>query len=148
MLGINKYKDKFSMYLRFGPSYNAQIASLQKGTSNKGWGTQGYGGFDITIMKKLKLHTDGNYSYTPSSEAFATSNEQFILNASISKSFFKKDDLKFTLSGNDLLNQNRGFRRFANSNMITQTNYNNISRYFMFGIVWDFNKMGGGVPQK
>lgn len=145
---INRYKDKSNFYLSFGPSYDAQISSLQKERSNKGWGASGYGGFDITLPKKIKLHTDGQYTFSPSSQAFATSNEQFILNASVTKSFFKKEDLKFTIRGNDLLNQNRGFDRSANSNMITQTSYNNISRYFMFSLVWDFNKMGGGAPQK
>ncbi len=147
-LNINRYKDKSEIYLSFGPSYNAQVASLQKERSNKGWGLQGWGGMSFTLPKKIKLQADGEYTYTPKSQAFNTSFEQIIINASITKSFFKKEDLKFTVRGNDLFNQNRGFRRSAYSNMITQTNYNNISRYFMFSLVWDFNKMGGGAPQK
>lgn len=147
-LDINRYKDKSEIYLSFGPSYNAQVASLQKDRSNKGWGLQGWGGMGFTLPKKIKIRADGEYTYTPKSQAFDTSFEQIIINASVTKSFFKKEDLKFTIQGNDLFNQNRGFRRSAYSNMITQTNYNNISRYFMFSLVWDFNKMGGGAPQK
>ncbi|KRT18139.1 TonB-dependent receptor [Pedobacter ginsenosidimutans] len=147
-LDINRYKDKSELYINFGPSYNAQIASLQKDRPNKGWGWQGYGGMSFTLPKKIKFRADGEYTYTPKSQAFDTSFEQIIINASITKSFFKKEDLKFTIQGNDLFNQNRGFRRYAYSNIITQTNYNNISRYFMFSLVWDFNKMGGGTPQK
>ena len=44
---------------------------------------------------------------------------------------------------NDLLNQNVGFSRDANANLITQSNYTTIKRYFMFTITYDFNKMGG-----
>jgi Outer membrane protein beta-barrel family len=147
-LDISRYKDKSEISLSFGPSYNAQVASLQKDRSNKGWGLQGWGSMSVNLPKKIKLQADGEYTYTPKSQAFDTSFEQVIINASITKSFFKKEDLKFTIRGNDLFNQNRGFRRYAYSNMITQTNYNNISRYFMFSLVWDFNKMGGGTPQK
>lgn len=147
-LNFNRYKDKSEIYLSFGPSYNSQVASLQKERSNKGWGMQGWGGMSFTLPKKIKLQADGEYTYTPSSQAFDTSFEQIVVNASITKSFFKKEDLKFTIRGNDLFKQNRGFRRSAYSNIITQTSYNNISRYFMFSLVWDFNKMGGGAPQK
>ncbi|MGM9476326.1 outer membrane beta-barrel protein [Pedobacter sp. GSP4] len=147
-LDINRYKDKSEFYINFGPSYNSQVASLQKERSNKGWGWQGWGGMSFTLPKKIKLQADGEYTYTPKSQAFDSSFEQVIVNASVTKSFFKKEDLKFTIRGNDLFNQNRGFSRYAFSNMITQTNYNNISRYFMFSLVWDFNKMGGGAPQK
>lgn len=147
-LDINRYKDKSEIYFNFGPSYNAQVASLQKERSNKGWGWQGWGGMSFTLPKKIKLQADGEYTYTPKSPAFNSSFEQVIINASVTKSFFKKEDLKFTIRGNDLFNQNRGFSRYAFSNIITQTNYNNISRYFMFSLVWDFNKMGGGTPQK
>lgn len=147
-ININRYKDKSEIYLSFGPSYNAQVTSLQKDRANKGWGMQGWGGMSFTLPKKIKFQADGEYTYTPRSQAFDTSFEQIVVNASITKSFFKKEDLKFTIRGNDLFNQNRGFRRYAYSNMITQTNYNNINRYFMFSLVWDFNKMGGGAPQK
>ncbi|MFW0714867.1 outer membrane beta-barrel protein [Pedobacter sp. N23S346] len=147
-LDINRYKDKSEFYMSFGPSYNSQVASLQKDRANKGWGAYGYGGFGINLPKKIKVRADGEYTYTPKSPAFDTSFEQIIINASITKAFFKNEDLKFTLRGNDLFNQNRGFRRSAYSNMITQTTYNNINRYFMFSLVWDFNKMGGGAPQK
>ena len=147
-IDINRYKDKSEFYISFGPSYNSQVASLQRDRANKGWGAQGYGGFGITLPKKIKLRADGEYTYTPKSPAFDTSFEQIIINAAITKAFFKNEDLKFTIRGNDLFNQNRGFRRSSFSNMITQTSYNNINRYFMFSLVWDFNKMGGGAPQK
>ncbi|MFD2285445.1 outer membrane beta-barrel protein [Pedobacter petrophilus] len=147
-IDINRYNDKSEFYINFGPSYNAQVASLQKDRANKGWGMQGYGGIGINLPKKIKIRADGEYTYTPKSPAFDTSFEQIIINAAVTKAFFKGEDLKFTIRGNDLFNQNRGFNRSSYSNMITQTSYNNINRYFMFSLVWDFNKMGGGTPQK
>lgn len=142
-LNISRYKDKFELDLSFGPSYNAQESSLQKSRSNKGWGSSGYGSFKITLPKKIIISSEAEYVYTPKSASFNNSNEQFILNSAISKSFFKKNDLMLLLKGNDLFNQNKGFNRFASSNSITQTSYNTITRYYMFSIIWDFNKMGG-----
>ncbi len=141
---MSRYKDKFEFNLSFGPSYNSQEASLQKANSNKGWGTAGWGSFKVILPKKITIQADAEYTYTPSSTSFNTSFEQMIINASIAKSFFKKEDLKVMVKGNDLLNQNSGFSRSAYANSITQTSYNNISRYFMLSLVWDFNKMGIG----
>ena len=143
-LSVSRYKDKFEFSLSFGPSYNAQEASLQKANSNKGWGSEGWGSFKVILPKKITVQADAEYTYTPSSTSFNTSFEQMIINASIAKSFFKKEDLKVMVKGNDLLNQNSGFSRSAYGNSITQTSYNNISRYFMLSLVWDFNKMGTG----
>ncbi len=142
-LNISKYKDKREFNFSFGPSYSAQESSLQKNINNKGWGATGYGSFKIVLPKKITLQSDGRYSYSPKTASFDNSNMQLIINSSVSKSFFKKNDLTLTITGNDLLNQNRGFNRFAFANTITQTTYNSISRYFMFSLVWDFNKMGG-----
>ena len=144
---VSRYKDKLELSLNFGPSYNGQEVSLQKERSNKGWGTSGYGYFKIILPKKVTIQSDAQYTYTPASASFSTSFEQTIINASLTKSFFKKEELKAMIKVNDLLNQNSGFSRYASANIITQTSYNNINRYFMFSLIWDFNKMGG-TPTK
>jgi hypothetical protein len=62
----------------------------------------------------------------------------------ISKAFLKDKNLMIELWGNDLLNQNSGFQRNAQANLITQTTYNTIKRYFMLTINYDFTKMAVG----
>ncbi|SOD20298.1 outer membrane beta-barrel family protein [Pedobacter xixiisoli] len=145
-VNLSKYDEKTNFYVSFGPSYNSQESSLAS-SSNKGWGYTGYMDGSIKLPKKISLSANGEYTYQPSSDAFDNSFDRFVINASITKAFFKQESLKFMLSANDLLKQNVGFRRFASSNSITQTSYNNISRYFMFSLIWDFNKMGGGTPK-
>jgi hypothetical protein len=147
-ISFSKYSEKFQLYASFGPNYDSQEASLQKQFSNKGWGRNGYFSGSVKLPKKISIQAEGNYSYTPKSAAFSSAFEQTIINASLTKAFFKQESLKFTFSANDILDQNRGFRRFASANSITQTSYNNISRYFMFSLIWDFNKMGGSAPTK
>lgn len=141
-INLSKYNDKNSFYLSFGPSYNSQVSSLSP-QSNKGWGYTGYMDLSLKLPKKITLTSNGEYTYQPSSDSFDNSFDRLVINASLTKAFFKQESLKVMLSANDILNQNIGFRRFASLNSITQTSYNNISRYFMFSLIWDFNKMGG-----
>lgn len=142
-LNLNKYDEKGQFYLSFGPQYTSQEASIQKRINNKGWGYQGYLNFQRKLPKKITIDANSQYSYQPSSAAFDNSFEQLLINATLTKAFFKEEKFKVALSANDILNQNKGFRRTATGNSIIQTSYNNISRYFMFSLIWDFNKMGG-----
>jgi hypothetical protein len=70
------------------------------------------------------------------------------LDARITRKFLKKEEIRLALSVKDLLNQNSGFDRSAYGNIISQTNYTTIRRYFMVSLSWDFNKMGGATTQK
>lgn len=146
-LSINSYGEKNQIYLSFGPSYNSQEASLQKAINNKGWGYRGNLYLSAKLPGKVSIQSNSEYNYQPSSAAFSESFERLLINASITKAFFKEESFKVMLSANDLLNQNVGFRRSASTNMITQTSFNNIARYFMFSLIWDFNKMGGAAPK-
>ncbi|MES2417898.1 MAG: TonB-dependent receptor [Bacteroidota bacterium] len=143
-LGVNKYKEKkYSFQFSFGPSYNTQQNSLNEEVNNNGWGSRGYGSFTIYLPGKFQISSDGQYQYTAKTVSFDQSFERLIINSSINKTFLKADNLKLSLSVNDLLSQNTGFQRYASSSTITQTKYNTIKRYFMFSLIWDFNKMGG-----
>jgi hypothetical protein len=145
-INLNKYGEKGQFYFSFGPQYTSQEASLQKQINNTGWGYRGYLDLQRKLPKKITISANSQYSYQPSSAAFSSSFEQLIINATVTKGFLKDEKLKMVLSANDILNQNRGFRRTASGNAIVQTSYNNISRYFMFSLIWDFNKMGGAAP--
>ncbi len=148
-LRISKYKQKkydFNTY--FGPNYNTSESSLHKELNNNGAGFNGDASFNIYLPGKFRIGSDGNYEYRAKTKSFDEDFERFIWNASLSKTFLKQDALKLSLIGYDLLNQNKGFNRSAGGSYISQTSYTNISRYFMFSLVWDFNKMGGGAaPQ-
>jgi len=143
-IGLSKYKEKkFSFSASFGPAYNTQQSSLNEHINNNGLGYSGYGDIRIYLPAKIQISSDARYNYTAKTASFDQSFEQTIVNSSLSKTFFKADNLKLSLTVNDLLNQNTGFQRYASASTITQTKYNTIKRYFMFSVIWDFNKMGG-----
>ncbi|MBG6234597.1 hypothetical protein IWX76_001152 [Pedobacter sp. CAN_A7] len=146
---INKYKaKKYSMYLRWSPNYQMTESSLQNSLNNNGWGYNASGHFQVFLPGKVEISTDGEYQYTAATASFDDEFKRFIWNASLTKKFLKTDNLRLSLSGKDLLNQNKGFSRFAYENRFTETNNTTIKRYFMLSLVWDFNKMGGAPTQK
>ena len=145
-IGLNKYKEKkFDFYVSFNPAYNTQQSSLNPSVNNNGLLYSGYGNINLYLPGKFQFNADVRYNYTAKTVSFDQDFEQTIINSSISRTFFKGDALKLNLAVNDLLNQNTGFSRFANSSAITQTKFNTIQRYFMFSVIWDFNKMGGVI---
>ncbi|MFD2584075.1 outer membrane beta-barrel family protein [Pedobacter vanadiisoli] len=143
-INISKYKDKsYSFYGRFGPSYNMARASI--GRNSDGWGWTGYASGYVQLPAKFELSTDAEYQYNGKTQVLTESFERLIWNAALSKKFFKSENLKFSATVNDILNQNIGFNRSASNTMISQSSYTTIRRYLMFSVSWDFNKMGGGI---
>jgi len=142
-LDVSKYaQKKYSISLSGGPSYSANVSSLQKQLSDEGWGFNGRAYFNVFLPAKFEVFSDANYTYTEATEAFADDFERLIWNGGFRKKFLKKEELILSITANDILNQNVGFRRNAYNNVITQSNYTTIKRYFMFSLVWEFNKMG------
>lgn len=143
-INISKYKDKkYNFYSRFGPTYNMSRVSI--GSNSDGWGLSGYGSGTVQLPKKFEVSTDAEYQYNGKTQVLTSSFERFIWNATLSKKFFKSENLKFSFTVNDILNQNVGFDRSASNTTIRQSRYTTIQRYFMFSVSWDFSKMGGGV---
>lgn len=140
---LRKYvAKKFDVNLNFGPNYSINQSSLQQNLNSNGWGLIGNGGFNIYLPAKFEIGSDASYLYNAPTEAFDESFSRLLLNASVSKKFLSKENLRIRLSVNDLLNQNVGFRRNAMNNFITQNSYTTIRRYFLLSVIWDFNKMG------
>jgi hypothetical protein len=143
-LRLSKYKEKkYDLSLEFGPNYTFSGSSLQSGINNNGRGFNASTYINLYLPGKFEIGTDDNYQWKGKTETFNSDFNQTIVNAHISRTFLKENNLKLEIWGNDLLNQNSGFSRTVNGNFITQTSYNTIKRYFMFSVIWDFNKMGG-----
>ncbi|OAQ42244.1 hypothetical protein A5893_03790 [Pedobacter psychrophilus] len=139
---IGSYEDKLSFSFSAQPGYNINKSSLQASQNANGFIFNSYFSFSYKLPKKVTIQINGNYEYQQKTVAFNNNFDKFIVNSSIYKTFLKNDNLKFEISGNDLLNQNIGFDRSANGNYISQTTFNNIQRYFLTTLSWDFSKFG------
>ncbi|MET4082481.1 hypothetical protein ABIB40_002439 [Pedobacter sp. UYP30] len=148
-LSLSQYKNKkYSFSASFGPSYNISKASVGTFGNSSGWGANGNANASVQLPGKFEISTDANYLYTGKTQTFNNSFKRLLWNAALTKKFFKSEDLKLEMKVNDLLNQNVGFDRSAYNGNITQSSYTTIKRYFLFSIMWDFNKMGGGLNAK
>ncbi|WP_370898212.1 outer membrane beta-barrel family protein [Chryseobacterium gossypii] len=135
--------DSYQGSITFGPTYTTSESSLQKEVNNNGWGLNGSAYVSVQLPGKIGLSSDVRYEYRGKTSLFNINFNALILNAQISKKFLKSESLNLSLSANDLLNQNTGFNRSINGNVMSQTNFTTIKRYFMLSLTWDVNKMGG-----
>ncbi len=148
-LRANEYiQKKFDFNFSFGPNYTFSGSSLQPDVNNNGRGFNANGGFTVYLPAKFQVSSDADYQFRAKTQTFATNFNRTLVNASLNKTFFKEDNLKLSLSVNDLLNQNKGFDRNVQGNFINQTTYTTIKRYFMFTVTWDFSSMGGAAVKK
>jgi hypothetical protein len=140
----NSKVKKYNFRVSVNPRYTETQVSINSKLNDNNWSLSSSGSFTIFLPGKVEIGSDARYTYTQKTQSFNTSINPIIWNSSISKKFFKKENLKFSLSGSDLLNQNVGFSRQP----YTQSSYTTIQRYFMGSITWDFTKMGGAAAQK
>jgi hypothetical protein len=145
-LNLSSYKEKkYNTNISVGPTYSTNQSSLQKQLNDNGWGLNADAYFSVYLPGKFEISSNANYQYKQATASFGEDFSRTIWNASLAKKFFKSENLKLSLSGNDLLNQNKGFNRTASGNMIIQNTYTSIQRYYMLSLTWDFNKMGGSA---
>ncbi len=142
-LQINQPK-KYSFYVYGGPSYSAVKYSLQQGNNNSfGYNASTQG--TLYLPAKFQLASDFSYRYQGPTQMIPPVITR-MWNATVSKTFFKGDNLKLSVGGNNLLNQEI-VTRTPTATGITQTSVNTIKRFFMFTISWDFTKFGTTTAQ-
>jgi hypothetical protein len=119
-------------------SYTNPVSSLSS-VSNIPYSSQRYE-FDLEwqLKRHFTIKIDANYTIN-SQRAEGFNRNIFIVNAELSKAFFKTENLIITLSGNDLLNQNLNLSRQVNGNIVTDNYTSIISRYFLLKLTYKFN---------
>lgn len=147
---INIWKNTatYSYNFNIGPKYYRNSSSLQQINNNRhGFFTEV--GFKTKLPYNFFISSDMNYEYTAKNKVFNQDFSRVLLKSSIGKTFLKEENLKVTISGNDLLNQNTGYSRYGSIDSFTETRNTTIRRYFMFSVTWDFAKFGKSLqPQQ
>lgn len=142
-LNVSKYvKDKFSVYISPGLSWNESKASVNSAANAKYWQANGWLEGSITLPAKIELRSDMNYQFRQKDTRFPADNSFTIWNASLTRRFFKDNALEMRVSINDILNQNRGYNRNFNSYNFTETYYNTLQRFWMVTAIWNISKNG------
>lgn len=118
--------------------YNQSSSSLNI-NSTKPYTAQGIiGNIGIDFPKKIRLESDA--TYTMNGQRSNGYNINYLVwNASVAKTFFKKENFIVGLYAYDMLNQNISVNRNINNNIISDTKTNIISRYFLLKATFKFN---------
>lgn len=119
-------------------SYNHSSSSLSL-ASAKPYTQQS---MDAGLLVKLpwKFTVESEAEYTITSQREEGYNLNFLIwSATVSKAFLKNENLIFSVSCNDILNQNISTQRTTQDNVITDTKTNVVGRYMLFRLTYKFN---------
>lgn len=96
--------------------------------------------FDLRLRMPagFTMASNGNYVHN-GKRANGYNTACFILNATIGKSFGKREDLVFSIEAYDLLAQNINSYRYVQANKITDTRTDLIQRYFLVRLLYKFS---------
>ncbi|RYY40738.1 MAG: hypothetical protein EOO08_06305 [Chitinophagaceae bacterium] len=135
--------------IQVGPEvqYNISSSSLQP-DRNANYFT--YGGDvegTVQLPAKMQFSVTGRFDVRQKVAGFSGTPNNYLVNAELTRKFFKDNSLLLKLTVNDVFNQNVGFNRNFDSNFINEERYNRIARYFMLRLEWSFSKMGAGAAK-
>ena len=118
--------------------YNQSSSTLNT-NSIKPYTAQGISGnIGADLPQKIRVESDA--SYTMNGKRSNGYNINYLVwNASVTKTFLKKENFIVGLYAYDILNQNISINRNITSNIISDTKTNIISRYFLLKATFKFN---------
>ncbi len=122
------------------PSYSWQLATntlpRQQNRNNSSYGFDT--DFTLTLPFGLEMGTNLHYSKTNGLSAGYDS-QSWIWNANILYTIPGTYGLNIFAEAHDLLGDTKNISRMVSSSTIVDSRYNNLSRYFIFGLSWRFN---------
>jgi len=138
--GLTYSCDIFQMTVNPTYSFNMATNSLPRQRNQY---THAYG-FDANAELDLPfgLGVSSDLSFSSSSgysRGFNTT--QWLWNAQLSYSVLHDKSLTFSIKAYDILGQKKNVSRSISANMISDMEYNDLTRYVMFGITWKFNTL-------
>jgi hypothetical protein len=100
---------------------------------------------NVTLPKRFEINTSVEANFRQKTNLFSGNNNVVLWNGYIGKKMFKNDKGMISIRANDILDQNRGYNRFVNSNILREESYQTLRRYFLLTYTWNFSKNPGGA---
>jgi hypothetical protein len=144
---LNMYLGKnlekvFDNSIWINATYNTSTSTVQNSNATNYWNYNIRPDLDFFLPAKFQIHTDINFQFQQKNSSFGADRRWTLWNAWIGKKLMKEDALLIKISANDLLNQNIGLNRNISSNYVSQETYTTVKRFFLFSVIWSFNKNG------
>lgn len=132
-------EDKFDFSIDFGTIYSNSTNQLQTNRNISFLSFAPSASVNVYLHKNLEIGTDADYLYNPAVGPYSNTLHRFIWNADIAYKMLKGKNLEWHAGINDILNQNKGYERTTTFNMNSERYFQTLSRYWMVGMVWNFN---------
>jgi len=143
----NDKEDVYEIYFSPGISYNRSTTSLRPDQITNFYTYNTSTGISIYLPKKFEWFAEHTWNKRAQSGLF-TGNTNHIINLSLNRKLLNADQLEVSVGVNDLLNQNIGFERTANSNYINEQNFLVLKRYYWVALTWHINSNRGGTNEE
>jgi len=146
-LGSYKYKEKkFDVNYNGGIRYNTSTSTVNKAVKTNYYTHNHNVYINITLPYKFEINTDVQANFRQKTNLFTGNNNIVLWNAYIGRKFLKNDKGMVSIRANDILDQNRGYNRYVNSNILREESYQTLRRYFLLAFTWNFSKNPAGTP--
>lgn len=143
-IGFQKSTTKgFDFYINFTPGYRVLKTTLNPELNSEGFTFGSWGRYTYNLPAKIQLTGEIDFEYEAATKSLPTDFSRFKFSPGIQKKFLKNESLIANFYVNDVFNQNVGFSRSQSGQAITQQRFNNISRYYMLRLTWEFTSMKG-----
>jgi hypothetical protein len=140
-LYLGKFKnDKYSFSLRPSLGYTFGRSSLRADVPTRYLTSESGADAWIKLPAKFEIWTDVNFYFREKTDVFDVNRNVVRWDASLAKKFMKNNNLELKLFVYDLLNQNIGFNRNANTNIVTESSFVTLRRRFMLGLQYNISK--------
>jgi hypothetical protein len=132
-----------NFYTQLVANNNQTVSSIRPNSTTNYWSYNAFGNFDIKL-KKAKTYFSINIESRmfQKSVVFPNQRDVHIISPSVRKTFTKNDNWEMKLYAFDIFNQNANIERNISSNFISESINNGIRRFFLFSVIYNFNKNG------
>ena len=143
-VGLRKSKnEKYSFSFRPNIGYTFSKSSLRPDVKTNYITSETELSAWMKLPWKLEFWSAAYINLRQKTDVFDVNRNVVQWDANIVRKFLKNNNLEFKVAVFDLLNQNIGFRRTVNTNIISENSYNTLRRRFMVGIQYNISKNPG-----
>jgi hypothetical protein len=138
------WADKWiNFWINVNARQNKSTSSIRKDVVTQYWSYDTYSSIQLKFKKqKLYVSMDLQAEIYQKTTAFSNQQNLYIVSPSIRKIISKDDKWETKFYVNDLFNQSRSINRNITSNFISEVTNQNIQRYFMLSLIYNFSKNG------
>ena len=137
-LGFELNLDTLTVAISYNFDYTVPFSTISSAANKPYSGQQLEASLAIKLPCNFSIETDAQH-HINSERTNGYAIHYFLWNASINKTFFKKDNVILSFIGSDILNQKISTGRIIQDNVVTDYKTTVISRYFLLKFVYKFN---------